>query len=240
MEKKKSNFSDSLNNAIDGIIYAFKTERNLKIHFSLTLLVLIISLWLDLSRSELLMIFFAISLVLIAEMMNTAIEAMVNLLTLSHHPLAKIAKDVAAGGVFLAVINSLVAAYLIFFKLLKQPLLKAVILKIKAYPYHLLFILFAIIIIIVIVTKALSGTGRFTRGGLISGHAAVAFAASTAILCLTKNITATLLAFLIAALVAQSRVEAKIHHWLEALVGALIGIAISLSLFIFLSNFKLR
>jgi len=240
MDKIKNNFSSSVNNAIDGITYAFKTERNLKIHFAITLLVLVASLWLDLSKFELLMIFFAISLVLVAEMLNTAIEAMVNLLTLSHHPLAKIAKDVAAGGVFLAVINALVAAYLIFFKILKQPLLKAVIMKVKAYPYHLIFILFALILIIILVVKALSGTGRFTSGGLISGHAAVAFAASTAILCLTKNITATLLAFLIAVLVAQSRVEAKIHHWVEALIGALIGIAISLSLFTFLSNFRLR
>lgn len=240
MDKKKSGFSDSLNNAIDGIIYAFRTEKNLKIHFSITLLVLIISLWLDLSRTELLLVFFAISLVLVAEMLNTAIEAMVNLLTLSHHPLAKIAKDVAAGGVLLAVINALIVSYLVFFKIFKEPILKFVIAKIKAHPYHLLFLIFTLIIILVIMIKALSGTGRFTRGGLISGHAAVAFAASTAILCLTKNITATALAFIIAILVAQSRVEAKIHHWAEALIGALIGIATSLSIFIFLSNFKLR
>ncbi|MFH1453583.1 MAG: diacylglycerol kinase [Armatimonadota bacterium] len=233
---KKSSFSDSVNNAIDGIIYAFKTEKNLKIHFSITLFVLVICLWLDLKSYDLLFVFFAIALVLVAEMLNTAIEAMVNLLTLSHHPLAKIAKDVAAGGVFLAVINSLIVAYIVFFKIFKEPFLKNVITKIKAHPYHLIFILFAIICILVLIVKALSGTGRFTRGGLISGHAAVAFAASTAILCLTRSWWAGLLAFIIAILVAQSRVEAKIHHWFEVLLGALIGTAISLSIFILLKG----
>lgn len=234
----KRNFTDSINNAIDGIIYAFKTERNLKIHFAIALVLLLITLPLNLNKFELLMLFFAITLVLSMEMVNTAIEAMVNLLTLSHHPLAKIAKDVAAGGVLIAVFNSLIVAYLVFYRFYDKPIIKNVLLKMKDYAYHFLFLIFAVIIALVFFIKALGGKGRFTHGGIISGHAALAFSASTAILCLTKNIMASLLAFLIAVLVAQSRVEARIHHWLEVLLGALIGVGTSLAIFAFLSKIK--
>lgn len=225
-------FTDSVNHAIDGIIYAFKTERNLKIHFVITLLVLIACLMLDLSKLEIVMVFFAIALVIVAEMFNTAIEAFVNVLTFSHHPKVKIAKDVAAGSVLIAAINAAAVAYLVIFSSLNKGMLITVFHKIKSSWLHILTIIFSVIIIGVAVGKTLGGRGKFTQGGLVSGHAAISFGVSTAILLMTQNVGATALAFLLAVLVAQSRIEAKFHQWFEVVFGALLGITVSLLIYL--------
>lgn len=228
-------FSESVNNAVDGIIHAFRTERHMKIHFALSLVVLLACLLVDLQPLELLAVFIVITMVLMAEMFNTAMEAIVNMHTLSHHPLAKVAKDVAAGGVLIASLNALAAAYLIFWEPFKN--------LVRGTPAHNLYrriaehytygivVLFALVLISVMIGKALGKRGTFTRGGVVSGHAAIAFAASTAILAVTRNPIATVLAFAMALLVAQSRVEANIHRWFEVLTGALVGVVTSLLIF---------
>jgi diacylglycerol kinase (ATP) len=186
---------------------------------------------LDLSKQDIVMIFFAISLVIVSEMFNTAMEAFVDLLTLSHHPLARISKDIAAGGVLIATINALAISYLVIFSSIKRPIVQMVLSKVKESWIHLVIIIFSITLIGVLVGKAIGGRGKFMQGGIISGHAAVAFGVSTAILLMTRNIMATSLAFFLALLVAQSRMEAKFHKWFEVVLGALLGISVSLLIF---------
>ena len=99
---------DSFNNAIDGIIYTVRTQRNMKIHMVVTLLVLIACLCFDVSRNEFLILAITITMVIGAELLNTAIEAVVDMNTNYYHPLAKIAKNVAAGAVLLTAINAVV------------------------------------------------------------------------------------------------------------------------------------
>lgn len=233
---RSKNLTESINHGVDGIIYAVRTERNLKIQFVVAVMVLTICLWLNLEAIDLILVFIAITFVIMAEMINTAIEAMVNLLTLSHHPLARVAKDVSAGAVIVACVNSMIIGYLVIFKLLKQPFWHSVLQRIKAFPGHAVLILFVFILILVLIIKALGRHGTFTQGGLVSGHAALAFAASTAILCITNSIRAAFLAFLLSILVAQSRVEAKFHRWIEVFLGALIGVLSSLFIFKFFSD----
>jgi len=232
----KRQLTESVNHAVDGIIYAFRTERNLKIHFALAITALVYCALLDLQPLQLLAVFFAIGLVIVAEMFNTAIEALVNLQTLSHHPLARVAKDVAAGGVLIACMIALLAAYLVFWEPTRQLIwgehAKSIYKRIAEHHSHAIIVLMAIILVAVLIGKALGQRGSFTRGGLVSGHAAVAFGASTAILVVTKNPIATTLAFVIALMVAQSRVEANFHRWAEVLAGALLGIVLSLVVFL--------
>jgi diacylglycerol kinase (ATP) len=235
---KLKGFSDSVNHAVDGIIYAFKTERNLKIHFVITLAVLLMCLFLPLSSLEIVMIFFSISLVIVAEMFNTSMESFVDMQSLSHNPHARIAKDIAAGSVLIATVNSLVAGYLIIFPAIKKPIIITVIERIRASWIHLSIIICSITLIAVLVGKSLGGGGRFLRGGLVSGHAAVAFGVSTAILLMTKSVMATSLAFFLALLVAQSRIEAKFHKWFEVVIGALVGISISLLIYYVVYHLK--
>ena len=112
---KNRNFLDSWKNAINGIIYATTTQGNIKKQLLIAVAVVIISLFFDLSKAEFLVFMFTIILIIFAEMVNTAIETVVDLYTDLYHPKAKIAKDVAAGGVVITAINAVIVAYFLFF-----------------------------------------------------------------------------------------------------------------------------
>jgi diacylglycerol kinase (ATP) len=108
----------SFKNAFNGIIYTFKTQPNFKVHALAAIVALSASFILNITQSEKIVIVFTISLVLIAEMINTAIESVVDLLTDKFHKQARIAKDVSAGMVLLSAFSSLVIAFIIFGKYL--------------------------------------------------------------------------------------------------------------------------
>lgn len=100
--------------AITGIIYVVATGRNMKIHLLAALFAVAAGLWLSITRLEWAIITISIFMVLAAEMINTAIEKTVDLVTRDYHPLAKHAKNIAAGGVLLTAINSIIAGIIIF------------------------------------------------------------------------------------------------------------------------------
>ena len=113
---KNKNFIDSSKNAFSGIWYSIKTQKNLKIQLIITFIVILCCIFLKLDIIECMFITFSIMLVIITEVINTAIEETVNLCTNKFHPIAKIAKDVAAGAVVLASINSIIIAIFILIK----------------------------------------------------------------------------------------------------------------------------
>lgn len=108
------NFLESLKYALEGIDYAASTQRNVKIHFIITIIVLFFSLFFDLSNTEFLFIILSISFVIFSEFINTSIEAAVDLCTEEYNLKAKIAKDVAAGAVVVASVNAVVVGLVIF------------------------------------------------------------------------------------------------------------------------------
>lgn len=111
---RKNSQLSSFRLAILGILTAIKQERNVKIHLVITILVIILGLLNDLSKQEWMFIAFCIGLVISLELINTAIERVVDLVTSEYHPLAKEAKDIAAGAVFVAAILSIVIGGIIF------------------------------------------------------------------------------------------------------------------------------
>jgi diacylglycerol kinase (ATP) len=113
--KKSRTLFESFIYAISGVIYSLKTQRNMRIHFLAALLVMILSKYLDLEEMEMVAVVFATALVIIAEMINTAVETAVDMITEKFHPLARIAKNVAAGAVLVAVLNAIIIGYVIFF-----------------------------------------------------------------------------------------------------------------------------
>jgi undecaprenol kinase len=100
--------------AIVGILHAIRNERNMKIHTVVAVIVIILGLFYQLSAIEWMLIVFAIGGMLSLELMNTAIERVVDLVTKDFHPLAKQAKDVAAGAVFIYAILSVLIGCIIF------------------------------------------------------------------------------------------------------------------------------
>lgn len=114
MQKDMATLAKSFSFAIRGFRYAVDNERNMRIHLTVALFVLEFSFFYGVNRDHYAMLFMMFGLVLTAEMLNTAIEALVNLETQSFAPLARVAKDVAAGAVFVLAIAAVIVAILIF------------------------------------------------------------------------------------------------------------------------------
>jgi diacylglycerol kinase (ATP) len=220
----------SFNHAFQGLVHVVRYQRNMRIHIAVAFFVLLASLFFDLSRLELVMVIITISMVFMAELLNSAVEAVVDIITDQFDPRARIAKDVAAGAVLVAAINALVVAYLVFadkFSRFSLDLLGAV----RRSPTHLTFVALAAVIAI----KAAKGRESLLSGGLPSGHAALAFAGWAAVTFVSaqarQGILVSAIAFIMAALVAQSRVEAGIHSVLEVALGAVLGIVVTTLIF---------
>ncbi len=177
----------------------------------------------------------AIAFVLIAEMINSAIEHAIDVATTSFDPLAKLAKDIAAGAVLIASVNAVAVGYLVFSRRDRRPQLDRVLDRLRDAPITLTLIALVLTVLIVIATKALTGRGTPLRGGLPSGHAAVAFAGWMAVtysLGRASTVSSSRRSMLIMALlVAQTRVEAGVHSTLEVVYGGLLGALTTLALF---------
>jgi diacylglycerol kinase (ATP) len=222
----------SLNWAFEGVIHVLRTQRNMRIHFAVATVVLILAFSYGVTKLELMALLVAISFVLIAEMVNTAIEATIDLATTSFDPLAKIAKDIAAGAVLIASANAVVVGYLVFADRLTQPSSRLVT-RVREAPSNLTLIALILIILIVIASKALTGRGTPLSGGLPSGHAALAFGGWTAITFIVdeQRVVVSFVALIMALLVAQTRVESGIHSTSEVVLGAVTGTLVTMILF---------
>ncbi len=107
-------FLQSFVYAFQGVRYAVRTQRNARVHLLIALLAIGMGLWLGISPVEWGLVFVAITGVFIAEMLNTVVEACVDLATQEYHPLAKVAKDVAAGTVLLNAVLSIIIGLFVF------------------------------------------------------------------------------------------------------------------------------
>ena len=228
---KKRTIVDSFNAAIEGIIYTIKTQRNMRLHFLCAILTILISIFLQLEKIELLVVCTAVTLVLICEMFNTAIEKIIDLITPDFHPLARIIKDVAAGCVLISAIFAVIVGYLVFSKYVISFELEQTLLRVQYSPWHATFASLLLVIFLVLMGKSLSKKGTPLRGGMPSGHSAIAFSIWTIIVLVTRNPLVALLVFVVALLVAQSRVRQEIHSGWEVIVGGLLGIMSTLLCF---------
>lgn len=117
MEKRKwqtENFVKSFKYAISGIVYGMKTQRNIIIQLCFAVLAIFLGAFLKISKIEWIVIIFTIMFVIFAEMINTAIESVTDLITEEYNKKAKIAKDVAAGAVLISAINAICMGLIIY------------------------------------------------------------------------------------------------------------------------------
>ena len=105
---------NSFKYAITGIISSFKTERNMKIHILIAILVVLLGSILKISKTEWILCIFAIAMVICAELFNTSIETIVDMITKEKNEKAKIAKDVSAGAVLITAIGAAIVGLIIF------------------------------------------------------------------------------------------------------------------------------
>lgn len=221
---------ESFNNAITGIIDTVRTERNMKIHLIAAVGILIVSFFFDISKFEFLILAVTITMVIAAELINTAIEAAIDMTTNYYHPLAKVAKNAAAGAVLVTAISAVLVGYVIFWDKLSSFSFD-LIRKVKnSEPYTMLIVL-VIVCIATIIAKAIFGEGTPLKGGMPSGHSALGFSIATAISLITEQPICILLSFLLAFITAQSRVDSEVHSISEVIVGAIFGIILTLVIF---------
>jgi len=228
---------DSFNYAFEGIIHVLRTQRNLRIHFAIAIGVIAAAAALDVERIELIALLLAIAFVLVAEMVNSAIEGAIDVSTTSFDPNAKLAKDIAAGAVLIASVTAIAVGYLVFAHAAAHRGARLLD-RVREAPAEITLAALVLVILIVIATKAWTGRGTPLRGGLPSGHAALAFGiwmAATYVIGDDHRFLISSLTFIAALLVAQTRVEAGVHSALEVLYGGVLGALITLVAFQVLS-----
>ena len=225
---------ESFNYAFEGIIHVLRTQRNMRIHFTIAAAVLVLALATGVTKLELIALMLSIAFVLIAEMINSAIEGAIDVATTSFDPMAKLAKDMAAGAVLVATINAVAVGYLVFSGGVADRSSRLID-RLTNAPAQLTVIALALTLLLVISVKAYTGRGTPLRGGLPSGHAALAFAgwmAATLVLADSQHqFLISFLTFVMALLVAQTRIESGIHSTLEVFFGGLLGALTTLVLF---------
>lgn len=205
----------------------------MRFHLYVVLAVMVLGVFFGLRLREMLVLLFVISLVLVAEMFNSAIEATVDLVQPNYHPMAKFAKDIAAGAVLITTIIAIVVGALM---LLGEHRWEQIKISLTADSMSLpvmprLVIGGFLAFIVVVIGKGLGTRGQVLKGGMVSGHAAFGFFLATAIFFITDQAVVSALAILLAAIIAQSRWEAKIHTVYELTLGAAVGVIIGLTLF---------
>lgn len=112
--KRKYKYSETFKFALEGIRVSFINEKNIRFHLFFSVFVIVFGIIFNLTQTEWMLIFFAIAGMIVVEMINTAIERVVDLVTDQYHPLAKQAKDIAAGAVLIYAILSVVIGMIIF------------------------------------------------------------------------------------------------------------------------------
>ncbi len=228
--KKPKNWFESLNYAIEGVIYAFKTQRHVRYHYIIAAGALFLSLFLELPVLEFVLFAMSVIILLFAEMINTAIEETVNLVEDKHNMIAKNAKDVSAGAVLIASIGVAIMSYMIFTKYIYEPMGLA-IREATAFSGHIAVISLLLVLIAVVTLKALAGKGRPLHGGMPSGHSAVAFSLATSVSLISLDPFVVILTAALAVMVSHSRLVGGIHTRLEVFLGGLLGFGLTLLVF---------
>ncbi|TCS94757.1 diacylglycerol kinase [Hazenella coriacea] len=210
--------------ALEGLIYTVVTQRNMRIHFIAALGVLLLSLYLPVSKVEVLILFVTIIIVLFAELINTVVETVVDMITQEYHPLAKIAKDVAAGAVLLTAGLAVMVGISIFYPYID--VLFRRFMDYTSYPANMG--LAAIIAFNFILTLMMKGWyhQRGKEEKEPSMIVSITFCVGTLIIAVIGNLFLTLLVFILMGMLVATRFRLQPNGF-PILSGALIGTLVS-------------
>lgn len=208
--------------AYDGLKYSLATQRNLKFHFFAAFVVLIAALYLHLTKMEILFLLLSITLVIVTELVNTAIEKAVDLASPGIHPLAKIAKDVAAASVLVTAAFAAVTGMIVFYDPIDRYFLRLRQTVSPFSPGGVWVLLSLVLLAVIVMGSRFSGKARRVRPSLLT---AFAFSVSTLITLMTWVTLVFLLSFSLAFLVMLILYEKQNRGALSLVLGALAGIA---------------
>ncbi|MCL5023188.1 MAG: diacylglycerol kinase [Nitrospirae bacterium] len=223
-------WTKSANFAIEGILHGTKTQRHLRYHLYAAAFILILSYVLGISRNDFLIISLTVIVVLVTELLNTAIETVVDLVSPEESLKAKIAKDVAAGAVLTTAFGAAVIGYIVLLPHIRKGLETGFSVA-RHSGEEISVMAVVLVLILVVITKAYCGKGTPLRGGMPSGHSALAFSIWVVVVFTSGSFVASALCFVLAAAIAASRVTSKIHTVGEVLLGGVMGALLTFVLF---------
>lgn len=224
---KNKTFSTALGHAIDGVIKAFKTERNLRIDYIIGLFVLIGSLFFDFTKTEFACLCLTIGFVIFAEMINSTVEYIVDLITDKYDDRAKAAKDIAAGGVLIASIVAVIVAYFLFADKLYNAT-TSILDSIFGSKLHVLFTIIFAVVLLAVILKGMFGKGDKFSQAYPSARVALAFALTTYVYLITESIFVGAVAFLLSIMIAQIRIENTKIKPVYMVISAVLGVLVVL------------
>ena len=223
-------FVESFNAAVEGFIYVLKTERNMRIHFLAAFFFILLGIYLNFTYIEVLALCITITLVLASEMVNTVVELLVDMVKSDFHPVARVIKDISAGAVLLTSVNAVITGYMLFSRKLPFNVSEAME-GVRRSPWHITFITLIAVLGATIIGKVLFHKGTPLRGGMPSGHSAIAFSIWTIITFLTNNSIVIVLTFVMAFLIARHRIKDSIHTIWEVVAGGIMGVLLTTLIF---------
>ncbi|MBQ8043307.1 MAG: diacylglycerol kinase [Clostridia bacterium] len=244
---KNKTFFSATKNALNGIIHAFKTEKNLRNDYIIGALVLFVSLFFDFTRTELICLVLTIGFVIFAEMINSTVEYIVNLVKTEYDLNAKAAKDIAAGGVLIASIISVIVAYLLFIDKIRQAS-TALLTTVLSSKVHMLVTILFVVTILVVILKGIFSKDKDNNyvKAFPSARVTVSFSLSTYLFVITKNLivggVALALSIMVSSIKRENDKTTMIQIILSALIGILLVVSVYQLTFItpYLSNFTIN
>lgn len=244
---KNKTFFSATKNALNGIIHAFKTEKNLRLDYLIGALVFFVSLFFDFTKVELICLVITIGFVIFAEMINSTVEYIVNLVKTEYDLNAKAAKDIAAGGVLIASAISVIVAYLLFVDKIRQASTALLTAVLSSKAHMLVTILFITTILVVILKGSLSKDkdNNYVKS-FPSARVTISFALSTYLFVITKNLLVGGVAFALSFMVSSIKRENDKTTMMQIVLSALLGILLVVSVYQltfiapYLSNFTIN
>lgn len=220
----------SANYAIEGILHAAKTQRHMRYHLYAAVILLLTGFILGISWSDFVILITLSIIVISVEMINTALETITDILFKDYDPRAKAIKDIAAGAVLIAALGAALIGYVILSKPVEKFFEHGLLIA-KHSKGDIAVVALVVVLIMVVITKTFFERGKPLKGGMPSGHSAVAFSMWMTVTMITEHFIASLLALAMAVLIAQSRVYVGIHKPLEVVMGGILGSSITFLLF---------
>lgn len=228
--KRNKSIYTAIGHALDGVIRAFKTEKNLRIDYVIGLSILIASLFFDFTKTEFACLCLTIGFVIFSEMINTTVEYIVDLITQQYDERAKAAKDIAAGGVFISAMVAVTVAYFLFVDKLSYATTSVISTILSSKLYILFTIIFAVIILAAILKGIFAKNGEYAKS-YPSARVALAFALTTYAYLITKSVFVGGIAFLLSIIITQIKIENTKNRPIYIILSALMGILIVLIIY---------
>lgn len=231
--KQPVKWQRSFRYAYEGVKYALATQRNMKFHFFAGVAALVLALFLELSKTDILFILLAVTLMLMTELINTAVEKTVDLAMPELHPLAKIAKDVAAASVLVTAAFAAITGMIVFYEPIDRLIRTARAGEIHVLTAASVWILLALVALIAIMAQTrFSDKGAWVKPSLLTS---VAFAVASLIAIRAQDTLVVLLGFLLAGVLMLALYDKRKRSFGSLLLGALLGSVITVLAFYFIS-----